>query len=338
MNRRSFTQTLVGSGLWWTAEESNRTKPIAYLKPGDRIGLICPSGPISQERLERSLSNMDQLGLVPVLGKHIMQQNGYLAGNQNERLEDLHNMYADLTVKAIWCIRGGFGATHLLPYLDYKLIKKHPKVLLGYSDITALHCALSTRLAFSNFHSPVASSEMTPYTLEQLRNIIFGTSGQLVKIGTSQENDDFIGEGKTVFERYVISPGQAHGILWGGNLSLLAALCGTPYLKVNRDFLLFLEDIEEAPYRIDRMITQLLQVLPLHLLKGIVLGVFEGCEKKADTASQTLKEMMIDKFSHLSIPVVYGFPFGHILHQCTLPFGAEAILDTESFSLTVKLP
>ena len=338
MNRIPFPQTLVGSGLWWSADEATRTKPVAYLKPGDHIGLICPSGPISQERLDRSLSNMSQLGLVPILGKYIMQQKGYLAGSQNERLEDLHNMYADPAIKAIWCIRGGFGATHLLPHLDYKLIKKNPKVLLGFSDIIALHCALSSRLQLSNFHSPVASSELTPYTVAQLRNIIFGTSGQLVKIGTSPENDDFFVQGKTPFERYVIKSGQAHGILWGGNLSLLAALCGTPYLKVNRDFLLFIEDIEEAPYRIDRMITQLFQVLPLHLIKGVILGVFEGCEKKADTASQTLKELMMEKFSHLSIPVVYGFPFGHILHQCTFPFGAEAILDTDSFSLTVKLP
>lgn len=311
---------------------------MTYLKPGDRIGLICPSGPISQERLDCSISNLEQLGLVPVQGINIMKQNGYLAGNQMERLEDLHTMYTDQSIKAIWCIRGGFGATHLLPHLDYKLIRKHPKVLLGFSDITALHCALLTRLSISNFHSPVASSELTPYTLENLRNIIFGSSGQLVKIGTSPDNDDFFIQGKTAYERYVVKPGQAHGILWGGNLSLLAALCGTPYLKVNRDFLLFIEDIEEAPYRIDRMITQLLQVLPLNLLKGIVLGVFEGCEKKAGTASQTLKEMMLEKFSSLAIPVIYGFPFGHILHQCTFPFGAEAILDTDSFSLTVKLP
>lgn len=152
------------------------------------------------------------------------------------------------------------------------------------------------------------------------------------------ENDTFFAEGKTVFERYVLRPGKAHGMLWGGNLSLLSALCGTPYLKINRDFLLFIEDIEEAPYRIDRMLTQLLQVLPLSHLKGIILGVFEGCEKKEGAASQTLKEVMYSKFAGMSIPVVYGFPFGHIQHQCTLPFGAEAILDTESFSLTVKLP
>lgn len=338
MNRRSFTQTLVGSGLWWTAESSTLAKPMSYLRAGDRIGLVCPAGPITQERLDRSLANLLQLGLIPVQGKAILQQNGYLAGNQAERLEDLHRMYRDQDIKAIWCIRGGFGATHLLPELDYKLIKKHPKILLGYSDITALHCALLSRLGICNLHSPVASSEMTPYTLDQLRKIIFGHSGQLVRIGFSPENDALFAEGKTVYERYTIRPGQAHGILWGGNLSLLSALCGTPYLKINRDFLLFIEDIEEAPYRVDRMITQLLQVLPLRRLKGVILGVFEGCEKKEGAASQSLKEVMMDKFGRLSVPVIYGFSFGHILHQCTLPFGAEAILDTESYTLTVKLP
>jgi len=338
MNRRSFTQALVGSGLWWPAEEITNSKPRAYLRPGDRIGLVCPAGPISQERLDRSLSNLQQLDLIPVQGKSILNQNGYLAGNQSERLADLQGMYTDQTIKGIWCIRGGFGCTHLLPYLDYKLIRRNPKILLGYSDITALHCALWSKLSRLNLHAPVASSEFTPYTLAQLQHILFGHSGQVIRIETSPENDAFYAEGKSVYERYIIRSGQAHGMLWGGNLSLLSALCGTPYIKINRDFLLFIEDIEEAPYRIDRMITQLFQVLPIHLLKGVILGVFEGCEKKEGIASQTLKEVMMERFSQLGIPVLYGFSFGHILHQCTLPFGAEAILDTYNFSLTVKLP
>lgn len=338
MNRRFFTQTLVGTGLWVTSKESMQSRSMTYLKTGNRIGLVCPAGPINQERLDRTMANLLLLGLEPVPGKYILGQNGYLSGSHDQRLSDLHEMYADPEIQAIWCIRGGFGTTHLLPDLNYKLIKKNPKILLGYSDITALHCALWTRLGVSNLHSPVSSSEMTPYTLARLQEILFGQSGQLVRIGTSMENDTFFAEGKTVFERYVLRPGKAHGMLWGGNLSLLSALCGTPYLKINRDFLLFIEDIEEAPYRIDRMLTQLLQVLPLSHLKGIILGVFEGCEKKEGAASQTLKEVMYSKFAGMSIPVVYGFPFGHIQHQCTLPFGAEAILDTESFSLTVKLP
>lgn len=338
MNRRLFTQTLVGSGVWWSTNEKKRIKPGNYLKAGDRIGLICPASPIQQERIDRSLANLKVLGLEPVLGKFILQQNGYLAGNQTERLADLHDMYRDESIKGIWCIRGGFGCTHLLPDLDYKLIQKNQKILLGFSDVTAFHCALQSKLNQSNLHSPVASSEMTPYTLEQFKKIAFGQSSQLVSIGTCTENDEMFNQGKTVFERYVIHQGQAHGVLWGGNLSLLSALCGTPYIKIDRDFILFIEDIEEAPYRVDRMITQLLQVLPLRLLRGVILGVFEGCEKKPEATTQSLKEVMMDRFSKLSIPVMYGFPFGHIANQCTFPFGAEVIMDTSNFSLTIKLP
>lgn len=338
MNRRSFTQTLLGSGMVYGIGAQSNMKKSRYLRAGDQVGLICPAGPISDERLVRSISNLLNLGLKPIPGNYILNQNGYLAGTRAERLADLHQMYRDEKIRAVWCIRGGFGCTHLLPHLDYDLIQKSNKPLLGYSDVTALHCGLYTRLKSSNLHSPVASSEFTPYTLEHLQKIIFGSSGQVIHIGYSPENDQLFKEGNTVYERYVIREGTGRGVLWGGNLSLLSALSGTPYLKINRDFLLFVEDIEEVPYRIDRMLTQLLQVLPLHRLKGVILGVFEGCERKANTPSQSLKEVMLDLFSGFEVPVLYGFPFGHIKNQCTLPFGAEAVMDTGSFRLTVKLP
>ena len=249
------------------------------------------------------------------------------------------DMYRDSSIKAIWCIRGGYGCTHLLPYLDYKLIAAHPKLLIGYSDVTAFHNALYSKLKLNNLHGPVGSSDFTPYTLNLVKKVIFGRSGDSIDIKTCQDNDvEFNTNGKTTFERYVITPGIAEGALIGGNLSLLSALCGTPYFKIKKDTILFIEDIEEAPYRVDRMLTQLLQTIDMDKIKGIVLGVFEGCERKPEKTDQTLKEVMTERLSRLNIPCLYGFPFGHIANQCTLPVGAHARMDTNTFSLQVRLP
>lgn len=339
VNRRSFNQTMLGSGLVATHLASMQKNNSPYLVPGDRVGLICPASPINEDRLKKAVANMESLGLIPVPGKNIMNQNGYLAGKDIERLQDLHDMYRDPSIKAIWCIRGGYGATHLLPYIDYSLIDANPKLLIGYSDITAFHNALFTKLKLHSLHGPVGSSDFTPYTTEQLKKVIFGTAGDWVEVKTCDDNDlEFSTNGKTTFERFVIHPGKGEGILIGGNLSLLSAMCGTPYFKIKRDTILFIEDVEEAPYRIDRMLTQLLQAIDIHHVKGILLGVFEGCERKEPTISFSLKEVMMDRLSRLQIPCMYGFSFGHISNQCTIPFGTKGKMDTDAFTLQFRLP
>ena len=328
---------MVGASMIILQGMPEKTKS-RYLMPGDKVGLICPASPITQEKLDKAIDNLKSIGLIPVPGRHILDQAGYLAGKDQDRLSDLHEMYRDDTIKAIWCIRGGYGCTHLLPDLDLDLIRTHPKLLIGYSDVTALHLALYTEAGQHNLHGPVASSDFTTYSVDMLRKVIFGSSGQSFQIKPCEENDALSAEGKTTFDRFVINDGQARGHLWGGNLSLLSAMSGTKYLKMKQDTLLFLEDIEESPYRIDRMLTQMFQALPLSKIKGVIVGVCEGCEKKPDSNSFTLREVMMDRIAKLKVPAVYGFPIGHIANQCTLPIGASAILNTSDFSLEVRLP
>lgn len=339
MDRRSFTQSVLGSSLMIINKKPVELRKRAiYLKKGDKIGLICPAGIINEERLDKAMANMETLGLKAISGKYILEQSGYLAGSDQHRLADLHNMYSNSEIAAVWCIRGGYGCTRLLPYVDFDLIKSNPKPMLGYSDITAFHHAINLKAGVHTFHSPVGSSELTPYTLSNLKSVIFGESGNQIEIETSTENDQLFADGKSVYERYIIHPGIATGNLWGGNLSLLAAMAGTEYLKLKKDSILFIEDIEEVPYRIDRMLTQLFQALPMNKIKGIVVGVCEGCEKKDNGPSFTLKEVIMDRISQLQIPALYGFSFGHITNQCTLPFGAVATMDTTTFKLKVTLP
>lgn len=312
-------------------------KKTQYLKPGDRVGLICPAGIINEERIARAIANMQSLGLEPVLGKNILNQSGYLAGKDQERLYDLMSMYKDQSIQAVWCIRGGYGCTRLLPHIDFDIIRSNPKPILGYSDVTAFHHSFTLKAGIPAFHSPVASSEFSPYTLENLKKVILGSPGQTIEIVPSTENDQLYLEGKSLYERYVIQNGVASGRLWGGNLSLLSAMCGTEYLKVKKDILLYIEDIDEAPYRIDRMLTQLFQSIPMDKVKGIVLGVSEGCEKKENAQSYTLKEVLMERVGRLGIPAAYGFSFGHITHQFTIPVGAVATMNTEKFNLMIEL-
>ena len=314
-----------------------RRKP-KYLKAGDTVGLICPAGIINEERVLKATTNMQSLGLEIKLGSHIMEQSGYLAGTDANRLADLHGMYRDPSVQAIWCIRGGYGCTRILPMIDFGLLNSNPKPLFGYSDVTAFHHSFYNKAGIQTFHSPVAASDFTSFTFDHLKSIVLGESGKEIEINSCAENDRLYTEGKSVYERYVIYPGKAEGRLWGGNLSLLAAMSGTEYLKLRNDTILYIEDIGEAPYRIDRMLTQLFQSLPINKIKAIVIGVCDGCEKKENDQSFTLREVMEDRVGKLKIPSVYGFPFGHIPNQCTLPFGAQASFDTEKFVMKVELP
>lgn len=339
MNRRSFTKSVLsGSGfLILNNSPQMRRKPI-YLKAGDTVGLICPAGIINEERITKATANMKSLGLEVKFGDHIMEQSGYLAGTDANRIADIHRMYRDPSVQAIWCIRGGYGCTRLLPMIDFELLKSNPKPLFGYSDITAFHHSLYNKSGIQTFHSPVGASDFTPFTFDHLKPIVLGESGKEIEIKACAENDQFFAEGKSVYERYVIHPGKAEGSLWGGNLSLLAAMLGTDYLQIKKDTILYIEDVGEAPYRIDRMLTQLFQAVPLNKIKGIVVGVCDGCEKKENDQSFTLKEVIEDRIGSLKIPAVYGFPFGHISNQCTFPFGAKAIFDADAFMMKVELP
>jgi muramoyltetrapeptide carboxypeptidase len=238
-------------------------------------------------------------------------------------------MFADPGVKAVWCARGGYGCGRLLPLVDYKLIRRNPKILIGYSDITALAIAITKETGLATYHGPVGSADFTDFTLGHLRGAVMagGAYSPVFRPEVTPEG--------SVYEAYTITPGRATGPLWGGNLSLLAAAVGTDFAPPIKGSLLFIEEIGEKPYRIDRMLTQLRQAWDLGGCAGVALGVFRGCEADEDDRSLTLRETLTERFGDLGVPVAYGFPIGHISDMCTLPLGVRGEMDTRAMRLLV---
>ena len=311
-------------------KRKKQIKP-ARLKKGDTIGLIAPGSPIPDDRFGQAIKNVERLGFKTVYTQNAKAQHGFLAGTDAQRLDDLHQMFADPAVAGIWCLRGGYGCTRLLPHIDYSLIRKNPKVLIGYSDITALLQAINIKTGLVGFHGPAAVSTFTEYTVDHVKSVLINAECPL-KIDISSEN---LAKEAPEYQSYVIRPGTAEGRLVGGNLSLLASMTGTDFEWSVKNKIVFIEDIGEKPYRIDRMLTQLMQSCRLDKAAAIILGVFVDCEAKPDAASLSLSETLKDRLYGLGIPVIYGLSFGHIANQFTLPIGIKARIDTASRQLTL---
>ncbi|MEM6963469.1 MAG: LD-carboxypeptidase, partial [Bacteroidota bacterium] len=340
MKRRQFNKNIL-MGLTSAAipfsfndnitftDMNQKIKP-QRLKVGDTVGLITPSSSITETQLEKAIKNMKSLGLKVKLGKHVRAINGYLAGTDKQRLEDLHTMFADKTVHGIWCIRGGYGVGRILPKINYQLIRDNPKVLIGYSDITALLLAVYEQTGLVCFHGPVASSDFTDYSVRHLKGVLM-EQHSIYPIYSAKENYDVK---DSLYRIKVIRAGKAKGELTGGNLTLLAAMAGTPFRWDVKDKLVFMEDIGERPYRVDRMLTQVLQSTNLQEAAGIILGIFEDCRAKRGNRSLSLMECLEDRLGHLEIPIIYGLSFGHIKHHFTIPIGIKGEMDTATQSLT----
>jgi len=302
-----------------------------WLKKGDTVGLITPAGPINETRLEKAIGNMESLGLSVIYNSTVLQRDGYFAGSDQSRLQDLHDMYRNPKVQGIWCIRGGYGTTRILDQIDFKLIKANPKPLIGYSDITALLNSIYQKTGSPCFHGPVASTTLTPYTKHHLAPIFNKSSNHQIPL--SEENE-LRGKEDAIYSSSVIKEGVARGKLVGGNLSLLSAVIGTKHCVRTKNKILFIEDVGEQPYRVDRMLSQMLSAGLFKNVKGVVFGIFSGCERSNEN-SWTLREVILNRMAGLNIPCMYGFSFGHIDHQCTFPIGADAILDTSNKTITL---
>jgi len=334
MKRRKFQKLILKSAtvsLLPIPKNFPTLKKTGPLKAGDIIGLIAPAGKIDQSRIDKATSNLESLGFHVKYNKSILSKEGYLAGTDERRLNEIHAMYADPEVKGIWCVRGGYGTTRILDQLDFSLIKRNAKPLMGYSDITALTNTIYQNTGAPCFHAPVGSSNFTSYTREKLKPI-FGLEMPF-EIEVAEENN-LEGKTKPVFKSYSLNSGTVMGKLAGGNLSLLVSLIGTKHEVETKNKIVFIEDIGEAPYRIDRMLTQLISSGFFKQAKGVILGVFAGCHRK-DEDSLTLEEVIRDRITPLNIPAVYGFSFGHIDHQCTFPIGAKAKFNADRMKLTL---
>lgn len=296
-------------------------KPRA-LKKGDTLGLVAPASPIYQDEVfDEMLNNLIALGFKLKLGKHVRDQRGYLAGTDQDRARDLMTMFQDPEVDGIMCIRGGWGCNRILPLLDYKLISQHPKVFCGFSDITSLHMAFMKKSGLHTFHGPVGKSVWNEFTVSAFDSVIMKGEKPVFRI-PEDETDTF-----------TLTPGKARGILLGGNLSVLVAMIGSDYLPSFEGAILYLEDVGESVYRIDRMITQLKLAGILDQISGLVFGKCTDCD--AGDNSLTLKQVMEDHVMPLEIPMYYGAMISHEDDNITLPVGIQAEIDASEKVLRI---
>jgi muramoyltetrapeptide carboxypeptidase len=333
MRRRDLLAFLTGAPFVRAAPAL--LKPRA-LKPGDTIGLITPATYVSDpDRLEMVQETARFFGLVPKLSGNVRKRAGYLGGTIEERLQDLHSMWSDPAVSGIFAIRGGYGSGQLLDRIDYDLIRRNPKIFLGYSDITALHLAIHKRTGLVTFHGPVMTSAFTPFTQDYFRKALFEPKPIGVVTNPSESN--------ALRPRHrlrAIRPGRASGRLIGGNLSLIAMTMGTSFEIDTRGAILFIEDIGEEPYSLDRMLTQLRLAGKLQQASAIIWGECADCAprdfKPGFESTFSTAEVANQILGTLDIPVLSGLVIGHTDDQVTLPYGVMATLDADKHTLTIE--
>jgi muramoyltetrapeptide carboxypeptidase len=285
----------------------------APLRPGDTVRVVAPSGPIDPEVLERGLAVLrDDLGLVVRVRPDVTARQAYLAGDDARRLDEWREAAADLQARAIFCARGGYGAMRLLPRIEPGRLLHPPKWVVGFSDATALHAALN-RAGLVTVHGPMVSTlaRASPAAREHLRALLFGGAAPAEPSGAVPPGAGCQGTG-------VIRPGRAAGTLLGGSLSLLAHLCGTPYLPRMAGAVLFLEDVDEKPYRLDRYFTQLRLAGALDGVRAVCLGQLTHCDYAGEEGARTLRELV----RTLGVPAIEGLPCGHEDENWALPLGA----------------
>ena len=301
-------------------------KPNA-LKKGDVIGIVSPaSPPSSTEKIFKGAEYLERLGYRVKIGRNTEKIYGYLAGTDRERASDINEMFADKEVKAIIAVRGGYGTPRLLPLLNYPMIKRNPKILVGYSDLTALQLAIYRKTGLITFSGPMAGVEMfkgiDPFTEEHFWRCVTSTK----KLGVFSNPDDR--------PLTPLSLGKASGVLLGGNLSLVAAIAGSPYLPSFKDSLLFIEEIEEETYRFDRLMSQLRLIGAFRDAKGIIIGELTDV-KTGDMTKPFLsvEQVLNDHLTELHKPIVTGLVYGHVPRKLTLPIGIRATLDAKKGQL-----
>ena len=303
------------------------------LQPGQTIAIIAPSSPlVAAANLERAVEKLHALGFKTLLGRSVKHRHGFLAGTDRERAGDLMRAFTNPRVHAILCVRGGHGATRLLPLLDYQVIAAHPKIFVGYSDVTALHCAIRQRANLVTFHGPMLNADFVTNQFPPfVRDSFFRTLMHPKPAGGIRGHVKGIS---------ILRGGTARGELIGGNLTVLCSLLGTPWQPDFRRKLVFLEEINEAPYRVDRLLTQLLNAGLLQQAAGIALGQCAGCTDatagKAREFRQTLDDVLRERLLPLKLPVVSGLPFGHVRDNATLPVGVRATLDARKGDLVIE--
>jgi muramoyltetrapeptide carboxypeptidase len=332
LDRRDFARLALAAPALLGATPAPAKRPL--LKPkklseGDTVGMIVPASMVFEaDNVDRGRETLEALGFKVKVGAHAKARHGNLAGTDRERAADVNAFFADPEVKAVIAYSGGWGTPRLLPYLDYDLIRRNPKVLIGFSDITGLLLAVHRKTGLVTFHGPNADSRYEAYTLANFRRVLMSTEPIGTLAPPPKRPDDLIDRENRLI---VLRDGTATGRLTGGNLSLIAATLGTPYEIETDGAILFLEDTHEELYRIDRMLTHLWLAGKLDKLAGFVWGRCTDCPVEGPALS--MGELLRERFGH--VPSLANLSFGHIEKKMTLPIGVTATLDATAKTLTI---
>lgn len=331
MKRRKFIQNsaALAAGAYTLSsfqlgDIKNTIKPKGLIK-GDLIGITAPAGSIwNKAHITKAQKVLEDLGFKTVVGKTCYKQDGFLAGSDKQRASELMEMFQDNSIRGILTMRGGWGCARILDLLDFEAITKNPKVLMGFSDITSLINAIYSKSGLITYHGPCGYSSWGDFTVDE----VMKTLG-LGLPRTLKNPSNNMADLKTW------SPGKAKGALIGGNLTVIVSMLGTDYEPNWANKVLFLEEIKEEPYRIDRMLWQLKQAGVYKKVNAIVLGSFRKCEPEEPEKSFELNEIFDQHFSNVDFPVYQGASFGHIAPKFTLPIGVMAEVDSDSFTIQI---
>lgn len=340
MNRRSFVTSVAtsaaalaaGAAVPLVGKESG-SAPLTRILPrgiraGSTVGIVCPASGASMQDIADFAALCREWGVRVKLGKNISRRNGYLSAPDEDRASELMGFIEDPEVDAVVCARGGYGVMRILPMLDFTAIRQAGKIIMGFSDITALLIAANQLSGIVTFHGPVASSTFDPFTVQSLQGVVLPES--TANLTTFSNN-----------RLTVIKDGVAQGKLTGGNLALVVSTLGTKFEIDTTDAILFLEEVNEEPFRVDRMLTQLWLAGKLQSANAIALGNFRDCEARGTSItgpSFTLSQVFQERLASLGIPVVYGLPFGHVRSKLTLPLGVNAELNATDRTFKVLEP
>ncbi|MBU3001742.1 S66 peptidase family protein [Paraglaciecola arctica] len=340
MDRRTFVKAsslgvlLSQSSLLAATSLSSEANPVVFpkrLKQGDTIVLVAPAGALSQKvELDIAVESFQAMGLNVTVGKHVLDRDGYFAGKDQDRASDINDAFATPQVKGIFAIRGGWGCNRILPFLDFDLIAKNPKVLMGYSDITTLLNSIYQRTGLVSFHGPVGVSYWGQDQAQQLRRMIFD-GGEFTIKNQADKDQKALTQRRNRIQ--VINSGVATGRLIGGNLTVLTSMVGTPYLPDMQDKILFLEDVDESIYRIDRYLSTLQLAGKLEQLAGVAFGQCSDCDPEKGYGGFTLLQILEHYFKPLGIPTYMGGQFGHVRDNNILPVGVKVELNADQGSL-----
>ena len=299
-------------------KEKKSIKP-RCLMPGDTVGIAAPAGPFDPTKFMKGKAVLESMGFRTFFDEGIFQKHGFFAGTDVQRADQVNRLFADPAVQAVICARGGYGSMRILRFLDFKIIQNNPKIFVGFSDISVLLFILHARCSLVTFHGPVVTT---------LANTDEQTISAMLRVMTADKIFELKPE-----KGIALKPGVCSGVVVGGNLTTLCHLAGTPYTPNFNGKILFLEDRGEAPYRIDRMLTQMKLAGCFEGLKGLFLGSFEACGKLDD-----IFRIVQEVFNDVNIPILSGFEIGHARVNITIPIGLRATLDADRQILTFHEP